>query len=106
VENDASLYDPNTVYYYYNHKGTLKNTSVDELKSLASAEDFAKGPRGYAISIGQEKVLGGIGAEPNYSKVEKTMIDTNENCTNVWYTLIPAYKTAEVTNLSDYRTSA
>lgn len=106
VENEASLYDPNTVYYYYNHKGTLKNTSVDELKSLASAEDFAKGPRGYAISIGQEKVLGGIGAEPNYSKVEKTMIDTNENCTNVWYTLIPAYKTAEVTNLSDYRTSA
>ena len=105
VENDASLYDPNTTYYYYNHKGTLKNTAEDELKSLASAEDFALGPRGFAIKEGQSKVLGGIGTEPDYSKVEKEMIGTPEECTNVWYTNIPGYSTAKVDHLEDYRTS-
>lgn len=105
VENNASLYDPNTTYYYYNHKGTLKNTAEDELKSLASAEDFALGPRGYAIKEGQSKILGGIGAEPDYSKVEKEMIGTPEECTNVWYTNIPGYAIAKVDHLEDYRTS-
>ena len=105
VANNTDNYDPSITYYYYNHKGTLKNTADDELNTLSSAEDFALGPRGYAIKVGQSKVLGGIGAEPDYSKVEKEMIGTPEECTNVWYTNVPGYKTAKVSDLDDYRTS-
>lgn len=107
VANDASLYNPNTVYYYYNHKGNLKNTADDELSMLSSGADFALGPRGLAMREGVTKVLGGNGDTPSYSAdAQKSAIkDRLEECTNVWYTYAPGYKTAKVDHLDDYRTS-
>lgn len=107
ISNDASNYKEGTVYYYYNHKGNLKNTQDDELKILSSAEDFALGPRGLAMREGISKVLGGIGEQPSYSAdAEGSAIkDKLADCTNVWYKYVPGYKTAKVDHLGDYRTS-
>lgn len=107
VANSADKYKSGTVYYYYNHKGNLKNTRDDELNILASAEDFALGPRGLAQKNGVSKVLGGIGAEPSYSADAQgsAIADKLAECTNVWYEYVPGYKTAKVDHLSDYRTS-
>lgn len=106
IANSTSNYKAGTVYYYYNHKGSLKNTQDDELKILSSAEDFALGPRGLAMREGISKVLGGISEEPSYSAdAEASAIkDKLADCTNVWYEYIPGYKTAKVDHLSDYRT--
>ena len=107
VANEASNYHAGTTYYYYNHKGNLKNTTDDELNILASAEDFALGPRGLAIKNNITKVLGGIGTEPSYSAdAESSSIkDKLAECTNVWYTYEPGYKASTVGHLEDYRTS-
>lgn len=107
VENRAELYNSDTTYYYYNHKGNLKNTKDDELNILSSAEDFALGPRGLAIKNNISKVLGGIGADISYSAdAEASAIKDNlAECTNAWYTYNPGYKTTTVGKLEDYRTS-
>ncbi len=107
ISNDASNYKEGTVYYYYNHKGNLKNTQDDELKILSSAADFALGPRGLAMREGISKVLGGIGEEPSYSEDAQgsAIKDKLADCTNVWYQYVPGYKTAKVDHLGDYRTS-
>ena len=51
---------PGTKYYYYNHKGNLKNTADDELNVINNEADpaaaFAMGPALYAASKGITKV--------------------------------------------------
>lgn len=107
IANEAGNYKAGTVYYYYNHKGNLKNTRDDELKMLSSAEDFVLGPRGLAQREGVSKVLGGIGETPSYSADAQgsAIKDKLAECTNVWYEYVSGYKTAKVDHLSDYRTS-
>lgn len=108
VANLASNYDADKVYYYYNHKGNLKNTQDDDLSVLSSAEEFALGPRGLAMQAGVTKVLGGIGGdEPVYSDdaLASAIKDKLAECTNVWYEYAPGYKTAKIDSLDDYRTS-
>ena len=107
VESLKNNYDPDTVYYYYNHKGNLKNTKDDELKSLSSADDFILGPRGYAQKINQKKVLGGIETEPIYSDdaLASDIKDKLVECTNVWYYLENSFKEYAIPDTQNYRTS-
>lgn len=107
IENLESNYNANTVYYYYSHKGDLKNTKDNELNSLSSAEDFALGPRGYGQKIKQKKVLGGIGEEVVYSDdaLKSKIKDKLEECTNVWYIAQENVKDYTVPDTDAYRTS-
>lgn len=107
IENLESNYNANTVYYYYSHKGDLKNTKDNELNSLSSAEDFALGPRGYGQKIKQKKVLGGIGEEVVYSDdaLKSKIKDKLEECTNVWYVAQENIKDYIVPDTDAYRTS-
>lgn len=107
VAKKVENYSPTKVYYYYNHKGKLKNTQDDDLSILSSKEDFVLGPRGLAMKNSITKVLGGIESDPVYSEDAQAsaIADKLEACTNVWYEYVPGYKTAKVDNLDDYRTS-
>lgn len=105
VENSANSFNLETKYWYYNHKGNLRNTKDDDLKALNNAADFALGPRGFAQKIGQKKVLGGIGEEIAYSDEAKNSGIKLEECTNVWYIAQENAKDYTVPDTDAYRTS-
>ena len=60
IDMSTAVYDDSKTYWYKNHKGNMKNTDEDELKTIHTEADpaaaFAMGPRDYGLSIGQNKV--------------------------------------------------
>ena len=112
----AKTFENGTVYYYYNHKGNLKNTTDDELKILydeaklaelgiTSEEAFNLGPTEFGKLAGQTKVLG-IDATYATAIAEGKLTEAQmREYTNKWYSYQQAYKTLTIADLDDYRTS-
>ena len=95
----ADEYQPNTSYWYRNHKGNWKEATpserIEDNLIVTSAEDFAKGP----WQLAQEQQLGTLGMDK--VKVAKE----GEEGYNTWYVRTVGYKEVTIDNINSYRTS-